>query len=91
MRKIKGASALEQNFRTILSVHREGFSPNNPQDDKFMTVNCLKNTLGGLFSLDYRWEGSKGELYEMTNDDRIELDYLRERKADEKDESDKGW
>jgi KaiC/GvpD/RAD55 family RecA-like ATPase len=91
MRKIKGASALEQNFRTILSVHREGFSPNNPENDRFMTVNCLKNTLGGLFSLDYRWEGSKGELYEMTPQDRVDIEYLREQKAKSKDESGSGW
>ena len=91
MRKIKGASALEQNFRTILSVHREGFSPSNPENDKFMTINCLKNTLGGLFSLDYRWSGAKGELYEMSSEDRVELEYLREQLAKQKDDEDKGW
>jgi RecA/RadA recombinase len=92
MRKIKGSSSLEQNFRTILSVHREGFSPTSPESDKFMTINCLKNTLGGLFSVDFRWAGAQGELFEMTTEDRVELEYLREQLAEKKEESSgSGW
>jgi KaiC/GvpD/RAD55 family RecA-like ATPase len=92
MRKIKGASALEQNFRTILSVFREGFSPTHPENDKYMTINCLKNTLGGLFSVDYRWSGLQGELYEMTSEDKVDLAYLREQNAKKKDDSkSSGW
>lgn len=93
MRKIKGASALEQNFRAILAVYREGFSPNTPENDKFMTINCLKNTLGGLFSVDFRWNGLKGELSEMTSEDKTELAYLREQIANNKasENSSSGW
>lgn len=91
MRKIKGASALEQNFRAVLAVYREGFSPTKPEDDKFMTINCLKNTLGGLFSVDYRWNGLKGDLTEMSEDDKVELEALRERIANVKSNDNSGW
>jgi len=88
MRQIKGASTLEQNFRAIISVHREGFSPNHPEEDKFLTLNCLKNTMGGLFSIDLGWEGVTGTLRKLSQNEKAELDMIRNRNSDE--ESDKG-
>lgn len=79
MRQVKGSSVLEQSFRAILSVYREGFSPNHPEDDMFITINCLKNTLGPLFSLDYKWHGLTGSFDEMSADDEFLLEQLRNR------------
>jgi hypothetical protein len=87
MRQIKGASMLEQSFRAILGIYREGFGPKRPEDDKFITVNALKNTMGPLFSVDHYWNGKKGEIFELDEQGEIELQDLRKRKASEKSES----
>lgn len=91
MRRIKGASALEQNFRTVLGIYREGFNPNKPEEDQFITINCLKNTLGGLFSLDFGWHGSRGEIYELTDADRELLDEIRARQSFKDSGRNEGW
>jgi replicative DNA helicase len=82
-RQVKGASALEQNFRAIISVHREGFSPDHPGDDKFITINGLKNTMGPLFSLDMKWDGVRGMITPLSFGDQQHLKALREAKEDE--------
>lgn len=81
MRQIKGSSMLEQSFRAILSIYREGFGPNNVADDKFITINALKNTMGPLFSLDYTWKGQRGEIFEIDEEAEYELAALRSKKA----------
>lgn len=80
MRQIKGSSMLEQSFRAILGIYREGFGPHFVDDDKFMTINCLKNTMGPLFSLDYYWHGKKGEISPIDDQGLIDLKELRKRK-----------
>lgn len=80
MRQVKGASTLEQNFRAIISIHREGFSPEAPHLDKFITINGLKNTMGPLFSLDLLWNGVRGKVSELNPEQKWELEKLREEK-----------
>ena len=81
MRQIKGSSMLEQSFRSILSIYREGFGPDSPEDDKFMTIKILKNTMGTLGSIDYSWRGQKGDILEISEEEASELSALRSRKA----------
>lgn len=78
MRQIKGASTLEQNFRAVLGVYREGFSPSTPENDTFMSIACLKNTLGGLFTVDLHWDGLKGQVRELSFDEQVKLEKLRD-------------
>lgn len=90
MRQVKGASMLEQSFRVILGIYRDGFGPNNPHDDKFITINALKNTMGELFSADHYWDGRRGRITEIDEDGELELAELRKRKAAQK-QSDSDW
>lgn len=84
-RAIKGSSLLEQCFSTIIGIYRPGFSPkNDSNDDKFMIMNSLKNRMGKLFSLPFKWSGLKGEISEMTKEDHRDLDDLLERLKEEK-------
>jgi KaiC/GvpD/RAD55 family RecA-like ATPase len=77
MRQIKGSSMLEQSFRVIFGIYREGFGPNMQNFDKYMTINALKNTMGPLFSLDNYWNGLKGEIRELTDEEARDLASLR--------------
>ena len=81
MRQVKGSSMLEQSFRAILGIYREGFGPNSEQD-KFMTINALKNTMGPLFSMDCYWNGSKCDIGPIDDEGQTELDELRRRKKE---------
>ena len=95
MRNIKGASLLEQNFRNVLGLYREGFSPNTPENDRYMTIKGLKSSFESLFSVDVGWDGKTGKVYTLSPQERHALANLRDKKAAEKEiaEKDKngGW
>ena len=78
---IKGSSFLAQSFRIILSIYREGFNPLDNRYDKFITINTIKNDLGEPGSLDFKWNGKKGENSEISHEDEQELAELRKRLA----------
>ena len=83
MRQVKGSSMLEQSFRVILGIYREGFGPKYADRDKFITVNSLKNTMGPLFSVDNYWDGVTGTIKPIDDEGRADLALLREdRKKD---------
>lgn len=88
MRQVKGASLLEQNFRNILGIYREGFSPDTPELDKFLTVKGLKSSFEGLFSVDVGWDGKTGRVYTLDQNGRNQLARIRDAKK-EKAEADK--
>lgn len=81
---IKGSSFIAQSMRMILSVYREGFSPRSPQEDRFLTVNVLKNDLGESASFDFTWEGKRGKIYEPDEFDLELLEQIRQRRATER-------
>lgn len=78
MRKVKGASVIEQDCRVVLTMWRPGFSPSESHRDKFATVAIVKNNMGSVNTLDYSWDGLKGELGELTFQERKQLKELRE-------------
>lgn len=82
---IKGSSFLAQSFRMILSIYREGFNPEDNKNDKYITINCLKNDLGEPCQIDFKWNGRKGEILELSGMDKHELKSLRDSKKDEDD------
>ncbi len=88
MRQVKGASLLEQNFRNILGIYREGFSPDTPELDKFLTIKGLKSSFEGLFSVDVRWDGKTGRVYTLTPEERSQLKRIRDAKLEKKEEGD---
>lgn len=85
MRQVKGASVLEQNFRNVLGIYREGFSPDTPELDKFLTVKGLKSSFEALFSVDVGWDGRTGKVYTLNPEGRAQLKRIRETKKEKKD------
>jgi len=82
---IKGSSFLAQSFRIILSIYREGFDPQVPENDKYLTVNVLKNDLGETASMDFAWDGKRGEIEELDEYQKIDLKKLRSSKTKPED------
>lgn len=81
---IKGSSFIAQSMRMILSVYREGFNPRSPAEDRFLTVNVLKNDLGETNSFDFEWYGKRGFIRELHEEDKELLEQIRMRKAMDK-------
>lgn len=77
---IKGSSFLAQSFRQILSIHREGYDPMHMGNDKFLTVNILKNDLGEPGSIDFGWQGKQGKIFNLDREGEKELKRLRDQK-----------
>lgn len=75
---IKGSSFLAQSFRIVLGIYREGFDPQHPEDDKYLSVNVLKNDLGETAHLDFYWEGKRGKVTEIDEEGLRHLKAIRE-------------
>lgn len=88
MRKVKGASVIEQDLRVILTAWRYGFSPSDPSRDKFMSIGVVKNNLGETAQVDFGWHGLTGQVFELNHDLRKELNQLRADLAAAKEEID---
>jgi len=90
-RAIKGSSSFEQSTSVIIGLSRPGYDPRRHEEDKFVTINCLKNRMGNLFSVDLHWDGLTGTVREMDEKDTILLQTIRDRKAAEKDGEGDSW
>jgi replicative DNA helicase len=80
---IKGSSFLGQSFRVITAIYREGFSPDTPKFDKYLTFRILKNDLGDVGSFDFAWNGKRGEISELDDLGKSNLKKLRAIKKDD--------
>lgn len=76
MRKVKGASVIEQDLRCILTAWRPGFNPQDMTRDKYMSVAVVKNNLGELCQLDFAWNGINGDISELDYNGRKNLQSL---------------
>ncbi len=90
-RSVKGSSAIEQSVSVMLGMNRPGFDPRKPEDDQFITINCLKNRMGSLFSLDLHWDGLSGSVRQMSLKEKALLEEVRKRKSEEEPENKKQW
>lgn len=88
---IKGSSFLYQSFRGILSISRPFYTPDLKEHDHFMTMNILKNDLGELSTLNFDWNGKRGEIRELEDIERRELKDLLKMKEAMKEGKDDGW
>jgi replicative DNA helicase len=86
----KGSSSIPQACTAILTIHRPGYSSRTPENDKYFSIDCVKNRAGRLFSADLHWDGLTGNIRELEDIERMELKELREAKKAEKD-SDSGY
>lgn len=90
-RKIKGASVIEQDSRVIMTLSRPGYNPANMEQDKFACISVVKNNMGNLCQLDYKWDGLSGTLDDLTDQERVELRDLRKQIADDKAAEARGY
>lgn len=88
---IKGSGTIQQALGIIIGMSRPGFDPRHPEDDKFITINCLKNRMGKLFSLDLHWDGQTGTIRDLTYEEKRHLDEVRARKELEEQENEDSW
>lgn len=84
-RSAKGSSAIEQSVSVMFGISRPGFNPRKPEDDKYITINCVKNRMGGVFALDLHWDGMAGTVRSLTVGEKVQLDKMREDKAAKED------
>lgn len=84
MRKVKGASTIEQDCRVILTLWRPGFNPKTMEDDKYMSIAVVKNNMGRLGQYDFAWDGLSGHLRDLSEDERYALQDLSTRLEEER-------
>ena len=89
MRKVKGASVIEQDCRVILTMWRPGFNPQNTTDDQFMSMAVVKNNMGPVTQLDFGWDGITGDVYELNAAQRNHLQGVIDQKKEQKEEEKK--
>lgn len=70
MRKIKGASVIEQDCRVILTIWRPGFYPKDQENDKYVSLAVVKNNMGPTAQFDFHWDGLTGKIGSMNELDR---------------------
>lgn len=81
--KIKGSSFVYQAFRQILSIWRPFYHPKEFLDDHFMQMAILKNDLGELGEFVMGWNGPKGLITELTDEELMDFED-RIKKRDDK-------
>jgi KaiC/GvpD/RAD55 family RecA-like ATPase len=90
-RAAKGSSAIEQAMSVMLGLSRPGYNPRNPEDDKFMVINGLKNRMGSIFSISLGFDGLTGTVSELTTEERTRLREIEEAKIIAKEENGDNW
>jgi len=78
----KGSSMIAQAVTAMITCHRPGYSSENPENDRFFSVNVVKNRNGPLSQIDFSWEGKTQTIKELTPEQRFELSVLRDTKKD---------
>lgn len=92
MRKVKGASVIEQDCRVIMTMWRPGFNPSDNHRDKYASIAVVKNNMGEVCKEDFYWNGIKGKLSELDHEGRQNLKQLIEDKeALKKQKEDESW
>jgi hypothetical protein len=87
---IKGSSYLYQAFRSVISIWRPFFTPETKDHDKFLQMAILKNDLGELDTFNFGWEGKRGEIWELAEEEEEELKALLDEKNNKQDKDRKG-
>ena len=82
----KGSAMIAQAVTAMLTCHRPGYSSENPENDEYFSINCVKNRNGALFQLDFAWEGKTQTITELDDEGRFRLSVLRDTKEDAEDD-----
>ncbi len=89
-RSAKGGSGIEQSVSLMFGMSRPGFDPRNPEQDKYVSLNCVKNRMGSIFALDLYWDGYRGLVRSLKQNESNELKALRKALEDE-EADDEAW
>lgn len=73
----KGSSAIAQSVTSMLTLHRPGLHSRLRNEDNFIGLDCVKNRNGGLFSLDFYWDGKTQTFSEIDDVGRVRLENVR--------------
>jgi archaellum biogenesis ATPase FlaH len=74
---IQGSSAVQELANVILWCYRPGANPQSFADDKFYSIECMKNRHGAMFAVDLNWNGLTGTVSSMTPAQKLDLERLR--------------
>lgn len=88
--QIKGSGVLAEASTVVFTLSRPGFSPKNPDDDNYATINVVKNRLGELSSTDLHWDGLTGNIRSLGSEEENALKALRAEIANEKSKDNGG-
>lgn len=80
--KIKGSSFVYQAFRQIISIWRPFYHPKEFKDDHFMKMAVLKNDLGELNEFTFGWNGKRGLITELTDEEFMDFETRMKNKDD---------
>jgi replicative DNA helicase len=86
MRKVKGASVIEQDCRVILTTWRPGFNPGVPtnenQDDRYSCISVVKNNMGSTGTMNFHWDGIRGRIRSLSMEEKYDFErVVQETKA----------
>jgi hypothetical protein len=84
MKQVKGSSVIEQASSVILTLWREGYNPNTVNDDRYISFAAVKNRFGGLWTGDFGWEGKKGLIRALADNEHEELEKFKEYKKEQR-------
>lgn len=75
--QIKGSSVLGEAASVVFTMYRPGFSPKTPENDKYLTINVVKNRMGTLSSTDLGWTGLTGNIHSLSPEEKRDLNNLK--------------
>lgn len=84
LKNIKGSSVIEQAASVVISLWREGYSPKYSSYDRFISMATVKDRFASLWKYDFRWDGLRGTISELSDLDQDDLEKLRELKRQDK-------
>jgi len=80
LKAVKGSSVIEQSCSTILTLWREGYDPDTIEDDRYISFAVVKNRFGSLWRGDFQWDGMRGTIETLSEEERFELQKFKKRK-----------
>lgn len=80
LKGVKGSSLIEQSCSTILTLWREGYSPDDVENDQYISFAIVKNRFGSLWRGDFGWDGVTGSIHSLAEEERFALRQFKEAK-----------